>query len=603
MTALAPTSGRSGASDVVEDRRSATGERLTRSQGLPRAVLQLAVAAVLLGAVELVVLLDGPLRPRWLSLLIPVTAGAYVVAGVVAWLRRRSSDIGALLVSGGFIWLAAGFGNAGVPALIALGAVSATVPLAVIVHLLVSFPSGRLTTRPLRALVGGAYVTSLVLQMPLYLFSSHPPPYDALQIADRPDLLQAGVWTQRSAGIVVMSLTAAVLVRRLRTAAPSQRRLLAPLYGYGVATVLFVPLSAVVLAPRLGWSPVELYVMQLTVCGLIPVAFGWSLLRGGFARTAELEELGAWLGDQERGHAALQRALADVLGDPSVDLVFWVPQRASYVDVHGRAVGTSVPDGGRAVSEVELAGTRVGAITYDVSAIDDPDVVRRAGHLVAIAVDRERLTAELLANQEKLRQSRLRIVEAGDRERRRVERNLHDGAQQHLLSVALQLRLAQVRLDGGEPAAGALDSAVEDLEHAMHELRELARGLHPSLLTDVGLGGALESLAERSPIPVQLSAPAGDLPATTAVGAYYVVAEALTNAARHSSATQLDVRAEVHGDLLIVEVADDGVGGAVPASGSGLEGLGDRVDSLGGRLRIVSPAGVGTKVIAELPCA
>jgi signal transduction histidine kinase len=455
----------------------------------------------------------------------------------------------------------------------------------------------------LRALVGGAYVTSLVLQMPLYLFSSHPPPYDALQIADRPDLLQAGVWTQRSAGIVVMSLTAAVLVRRLRTAAPSQRRLLAPLYGYGVATVLFVPLSAVVLAPRLGWSPVELYVMQLTVCGLIPVAFGWSLLRGGFARTAELEELGAWLGDQERGHAALQRALADVLGDPSVDLVFWVPQRASYVDVHGRAVGTSVPDGGRAVSEVELAGTRVGAITYDVSAIDDPDVVRRAGQLVAIAVDRERLTAELLANQEKLRQSRLRIVEAGDRERRRVERNLHDGAQQHLLSVALQLRLAQVRLDGGEPAAGALDSAVEDLEHAMHELRELARGLHPSLLTDVGLGGALESLAERSPIPVQLSAPAGDLPATTAVGAYYVVAEALTNAARHSSATQLDVRAEVHGDLLIVEVADDGVGGAVPASGSGLEGLGDRVDSLGGRLRIVSPAGVGTKVIAELPCA
>jgi signal transduction histidine kinase len=570
---------------------------------LPRAVLQLAVAAVLLCVVELVVLLDGPLSPTWLSVLIPLTAATYVVAGVVAWLRRRSSDLGALLVSGGFIWLAAGFGNAGVPALVALGSITATVPLAVIVHLLVSFPSGRLTTRPLRALVGAAYLTSLVLQMPLYLFSSSPPPYDALQVADRPDLVEAGLWVQRGAGILVMSMTAAVLVRRLRSAPPSQRRLLAPLYAYGVAAVLSVPLSATVLAPRLGWSPITLYVMQLTVFGLVPVAFGWSLLRGGFARTAELEELGAWLGDQERGHPALQQALAEVLGDPSVDLVFWVPERADYVDVHGRAAGTSVRDGRRAVSEVELGGTRVGAITYDAAVIDDPEVVSRAGRLVAIAVDRARLTAELLAHQEELRRSRLRIVEAGDRERHRVERNLHDGAQQQLMSVALQLRLAQVRLDSGEPPAGALDAAARDLEHAMHELRELARGLHPSLLTDVGLGGALESLAERSPIPVQLLAPAGELPGTTAVGAYYVVAEALTNAARHSRATQVDVRVEVRGSVLVVEVADDGVGGAVPASGSGLEGLFDRVDSLGGRLRVVSPAGVGTRVIAELPCA
>jgi signal transduction histidine kinase len=439
--------------------------------------------------------------------------------------------------------------------------------------------------------------------MPLYLFSSSPPPYDALQVADRPDLAEAGLWVQRGAGILVMSMTAAVLVRRLRSAPPSQRRLLAPLYAYGVAAVLSVPLSATVLAPRLGWSPITLYVMQLTVFGLVPVAFGWSLLRGGFARTAELEELGAWLGDQERGHPALQQALAEVLGDPSVDLVFWVPERADYVDVHGRAAGTSVRDGRRAVSEVELGGTRVGAITYDAAVIDDPEVVSRAGRLVAIAVDRARLTAELLAHQEELRRSRLRIVEAGDRERHRVERNLHDGAQQQLMSVALQLRLAQVRLDSGEPPAGALDAAARDLEHAMHELRELARGLHPSLLTDVGLGGALESLAERSPIPVQLLAPAGELPGTTAVGAYYVVAEALTNAARHSRATQVDVRVEVRGSVLVVEVADDGVGGAVPASGSGLEGLFDRVDSLGGRLRVVSPAGVGTRVIAELPCA
>jgi signal transduction histidine kinase len=579
------------------------GRGVTRSRSLRHAVLLLAGVGALLIAVELAVVAGGPV-PLWMNVLIALTAAAYVGAGVLAWLRRPSSDIGAVLTAGGFVWLAADFGNASSPALIAIATITATVPLAIIVHLLVSFPSGRLTGRGARVLVVVAYLTCIVLQAPLYLFADVPAPYDTLQVAVRPELASIGGWVQNAVGMTVMAVTAWLLVGRLRAATRAQRRVLAPLYAYSIAAVLLVPLSAIVVAPALGWSASTLYAVQVSGIGLVPIAFGWSLMRGGFARSAQLEELGAWLGVEERGHAVLRRALASTLGDPSLELVFWLPDRG-YVDAEGRAVATPVAGARRAVSVIEPAGARVGAITYDPAALDDPALVRTAGRVVAIAVDRERLTVELLANQEALRRSRQRIVEAGDRERRRIERNLHDGAQQRMMTVAMGLRLAEARLSGGDPAAvELLAAAASDLEGAMRELRELARGLHPTLLADAGLAGALESLAERSAIPVHLSVRlAAGLPEATRVGAYYVVAEALTNAGRHAGATRLDVRAETRDGLLHVEVVDDGIGGAAPAPGSGLEGLADRVDALDGRFRITSPAGAGTAVVAELPCA
>lgn len=580
---------------------AARGRGVTRSRSLRHAVLQLTAVAVLLGAVQLITALDGPLEPAWLILLVSLTAGAYLGAGAVAWLRRPSSGIGAVLTAGGVVWLATGFIESASPALVAIGLVTATVPLGVVVHLLVAFPSGRLTGRLSWALVVTAYLTCLALQAPLYLFSDAPPPYDVLQVAAVPDLQAAGARVQSGVGMTVMVVTAVLLVRRLRAATRSQRRVLAPLYAYSIAAILLVPLSAIVVAPVLGWSPVLLNVVQVSGLALVPIAFGWSLLRGGFARSAQLEELGAWLGVEERGHAALRGALADTLGDPSLQLDFWLPGRG-YVDADGRPTGP-VAGPHRAVSEIELAGARVGAITYDPAAVDDLDLVAKAGRVVAITVDRERLTAELLANQEALRRSRRRIVEAGDRERHRIERNLHDGAQQRMMTVAMGLRLTEAHLDGAAPAAALLATAVRDLEEAMRELRELARGLHPTLLTDVGLAGSLESLAERSPVPVRLSVrlPAG-LPEPTQVGAYYVVAEALTNAARHCGAAEVRVLAEVRDGVLRVEITDDGVGGAVQTPGSGLEGLADRVDSLGGLLRVTSPAGAGTTIVAELPC-
>ncbi len=230
-----------------------------------------------------------------------------------------------------------------------------------------------------------------------------------------------------------------------------------------------------------------------------------------------------------------------------------------------------------------------------------PDV-ERGGSLVLISgVD----ITERAAQEEELRRSRARIVEAGDAERRRLERNLHDGAQQRLVSLSLSLRLAQARLKRDPDAAETLLSgASEELALALEELRELARGIHPAVLTDRGLGAALESLADRAPIRVELEQlPDERLPAPVEAAAFYVVAEALTNVAKYADASSVRVSVERLNGLAVVEVADDGCGGADPAKGTGLRGLVDRVSALDGTLSVDSPEGGGTRVRAEIPTA
>jgi signal transduction histidine kinase len=577
----------------------------TRARALNQSLLQLAAAVVVLAAVEVVLIVTGPVDPAWVGCLIPVTAGIYLAAGVLAWSRRPSSGIGALLTAGALTLLLAGLINTDQAALIAVGRVTATVIVAVAVHLLVAFPSGRLTSGPSRALVAAAYFTAIVLEAPLYLFAAFPPPYDALQVADRSDLVRAGMWVQRGVGLVVVGVTAAVLVGRLRAATSAQRRVLLPLYAYGVVAVLFVPLTAIAVGPLLDWTAITTFVVQVVLLALIPVAFGLSILRGGFARTAEVEALGAWLGADEGGRPALRDALASTLGDPSLELAFWRPESSRYVDADGIPIVLPPIGSRRGTVEIELAGQRLGTISYDSTLIDQPELVRTAGRVVAIALDRDRLIADLRANQEALLQSRRRIVEAGDRERRRIERNLHDGAQQRLMGLALALRLAEARVDGTDSTVRSLMAeASTELDGAMRDLRELGRGLHPLLLVDAGLVAALEALAERSPIPVDISVRLhGDVPEPIQIGAYYVVAEALTNASKHSGAGHVRVRAEVVAGSIRVDVRDDGCGGARVQPGSGLEGLIDRVDSLGGHLEVASLVAGGTQILAEFPCA
>jgi PAS domain S-box-containing protein len=214
-----------------------------------------------------------------------------------------------------------------------------------------------------------------------------------------------------------------------------------------------------------------------------------------------------------------------------------------------------------------------------------------------------RLNAELHARLEELAASRARIVTAGDVERRRLERNLHDGAQQRLVALSLSLRLALAKLDSDPAAARAtLAAAADELARALEELRELARGLHPAVLSDRGLRAAVEMLAGRTPVPVEIvDIPDHRLGESVEAAAYYLIAEALTNVARYAHATRVRVRVAAGGGSVVVEVSDDGVGGADPAAGSGLRGLADRVEALCGTLEVTSPAGAGTTLRAEIP--
>ena len=231
--------------------------------------------------------------------------------------------------------------------------------------------------------------------------------------------------------------------------------------------------------------------------------------------------------------------------------------------------------------------------------------VRTVGAAAALALENERLDAELRAKIDELRASRERMLRIGLEERRRLERDLHDGAQQRLVSMALNIRLARAKLNEDPLAAdGLLAGAGEELDAALAELRELARGIHPAVLSDRGLGTALETLASRAPVPVELAnLPADRLPEAVELAAYFVVAEALTNVAKYANASHATVDVARENGRLVVEVADDGIGGADPESGTGLRGLADRLAVLEGRLEIDSERGRGTTIRARIPCA
>jgi signal transduction histidine kinase len=300
----------------------------------------------------------------------------------------------------------------------------------------------------------------------------------------------------------------------------------------------------------------------------------------------------------------LRDALARALRDPSLTVAYWLADGERYVDADGRTV--TLPDGPeQTVTEVQREGRRIAALVHDPALADDPELVASAGAAAGLALENERLQAELRARLEELQASRARIVEAAQDERRRIERDLHDGTQQRLVSIAMALGLADSRL-GRDPSAAKslLDEARASLTVALRELRELAQGIHPGILTERGLHAALEDLAYGARLPLELDVGLSErLPDRVEAAAYYVVSEALTNILKYAEASAVRVRVQRIDGRAVVEVADDGIGGADRARGTGLRGLSDRVDALGGRLLVESPPGRGTVVHAEIPCA
>lgn len=575
-----------------------------RRVGVPRNLeMALALFGVAVGAVgagETALLASYSTGgPYWVLVLFPLVGWVYVATGVLAWVRRPANRMGPLLCVGGLMWLSAGASNLDIAAFLAVGAVTQTLPIAFVVHALLAFPSGRLPTLTSRVLTVSIYVVAVVLEAPLYLFRPLGPEPDVLRLADRPDLLALGEQVQTIAGFVVLGATGVVLVRRLVVGDWAQRRVLLPVYGCGAVVVAGVT-SGLYLLKAVGINdPVVITVFQVLTLTAMPVAFVAGVLLGGFARTGELEELGEWLG-ASGARPDLRDALARTLGDPTVRLGYRFGE--GWVDAIGMAVELPAPGTDRGAVLVELDGRPVGAIIYDAHLFADPEPVRAAGRVVAIALDRQRLTAQLLASQEELRESRTRLVEAGDQERRRLAQDLHDRLQGRLTLLALRVGNAAP----GDDLAGIR----RGLDESITELRWLVQGVMPALLLERGLTAAVEDMADRTPIHTVLDFSENGcrldetrLPQSVEGTAYAVIAEALTNAVKHAAADTVTVTVRREGGRLWIEVADDGVGGAGPAGGLGLRGMTDRVQALGGTLVINSPPSAGTRVVAELPCA
>jgi signal transduction histidine kinase len=553
--------------------------------------LGLGLAAVAVGGFTVgVPLADDPSGVHIVEAGMALLVGwSFVICGLVVWSRRPANRIGPLMVLVAFFWFVGLLEFAQQPALHTLGAWVRPLHIAVFAHLLLAFPSGRLESRLARALVVTGYVNLALLE-------------------NAPLILGEGAISSalsRAALALMIALFVAGLVllaHRWRQASPPWRRAVAPLLlpgAVGYASLILF-LFNILLEQPLGTVPGWIFRIGYAA---IPIVFLVGLLQSRLAR-ASVAELVVELGES-RPPGELRDALARALGDPSLQLLYWLPGERRYVDLSGKTVELPEAGAGMAATVVERDDRLVGAILHDVALLEDAELIRAVSAAAALALENERLQAELRARLEELSASRARIVEAADLERKRIERNLHDATQQRLTSIAIALGLASTKLaTEPEAAAGVLDQARKGLSAALAELRDLSQGIHPGTLTERGLRPALEDLAYTAPLPVSVAADLnGRLPEQVEAGAYYVIAEALANIAKHAYASSATVRLWRRDGRLLVSVRDDGVGGADPRRGSGLRGLADRVQALGGSFTIESPPRRGTEIRVEIPCA
>ena len=528
----------------------------------------------------------------------------FVVAGVVASSRRPDNVSGRLLSLTGQAWLLSlALTTVDQPVIYTIGLSLFAFGLAPLGHLALAFPSGTLSSRLERVLVVVPYALSLAAVPVVNAASCEDCPPNPVGLDIRSGIGRLWYSTLLIAVLLTSVAVLAVLVRRWRTASPLARRVLLPvLPGACVFAALYMGAILAELGVPTGlgerWA-----LVGLALIAAAPVVFLGGLLRARLAR-ANVGELVVELGGSASRHT-LRDALADALADPSIEVAYWIPERNGYVDAHGSSMEIPTGDPTRGMSVVERDGRRVGALVYDPALRDDPALVDAVAAAAGLAMENERLHAEVLARLEEVQASRARIVEAADDARRRVERDLHDGAQQRLVRLNLAVGMARARLDNNvDPSVdGLLREASDHARQALRELRDLAHGLHPTILAEAGLVAGIESLAERSTVPVEVAADvAGPLPPTTEVAAYYVVSEALANVAKHADASSVEVHVATKGDRLVVEVSDDGKGGAELRPGCGLQGLADRVAVLNGQLDADSPVGGGTRVWVDLPC-
>jgi signal transduction histidine kinase len=512
---------------------------------------------------------------------------SFLVAGIAAWVRWPTSRLGLLFSIAGYLYLVPYvLTNLANPVAFTIGNLSQGIYTAAVAHLGLAWPSGRLRSRFECGVVIAEYAQNVGISLAAMMFWN--PAFSGCNAGCPRNLLLLGGGGSRPVlnaistvggftGIVLTVIVMTLIVRHWRAARGWSRRAMVPLVWLGLAVgaeqiltggALNLPLPNLV---SFGLAPLVM------LAG--PALFVISTVR---ARTAG---------------GALGTAIVDLEPEASPGRL-----RDTLARALGQVVEVSRPDTGRAV--VPVAGSDGAVLVYDQGLELEPQLVRLTAAAASMALEHARLQAEVEAQLEQVRASRARIVEAGDAERRRLERDLHDGAQQRLVTLSLALGMARDRAAGADPELGALiESASKEAREALTELRELARGIHPAVLTQTGLAGALQALVERSPVATTITeVPDGRFPAAIEATAYFVVSEALANVAKHAMAGGAQVAIGQRPGRLVVEVSDDGAGGARPEGGSGLRGLADRVASVGGVLRVDSPPGCGTRLEADIPC-
>ena len=819
-------------------------------------LIAVAVAVAEAAAAVAIVLTSNHDAHKLATIALHLTIGAsFIASGLIALRRRPHNRTGVYLAAVGYLWFFGALTEANTSGVYTAGVLLSTLAFIPFAFLVLGFPTGVLTTHADRIIVRATVVFVLLGPLLVQLVDKRTSPgcdepcqSSAIVVYDSHALAEAANVLVTVAGIALLATVVVLMIRRWHAATTAGRHLLLPIYGASGAALLgllFVNLlSQISAGAALFLEPVF-----LVLFAAVPFAFLFGILRSRLAR-GSVAALVVSIGQGQ----PLREAIASALGDPSLELAYWLERSGRVVDREGRRFELPEPGSDRVATIVEHDGQRVGALVHDRSLEEEPALVRSVAAAVALALDNERLQTELrgqydilttsvdtapslLVNvdvtgkivglnpatlrasgfpdaesvrglyfwdvfidpdervamrarfdaaapefppseyenaftnrrgeplviawssapltdetgavvgiiaggiditerkrhelelqaerdatdtlvqtiptlivvtdengtiltyhgqagvnrafrttlgwdddavggrevlelieprtdasaaiasaalgipsaeceshwlhadgssvvvawtatpiadpsgrnrtlvllsgtdvterkrqEQELRASRARIVVAADEARRRLERNLHDGAQQRLVSLSLSLRLALARIDT-DPAGAAeiIGASSEELAHALEELRELARGIHPAVLTDRGLNAALESLAARTPIPVELTTLDVTLPEPIAAAAYYVVSESIANIVKHAHATSLHVELTAEDDAVLIEVADDGVGGAEEAGGSGLRGLSDRLAALDGRLTIESPPGVGARVRAEIP--
>ena len=476
--------------------------------------------------------------------------------GLVAWDRRPRSLVGPLLVATGGLWFVGDVGTALVYAYRG--------PL---LHCTLTYPGGRARGRGQALTVAGAYLAAVIAQ----------------------------IWRNETLTIVLSLAFVAAAVGHLRGAVGRERRERTYALRATAAVACLLAGTAIfrlaVRTPSATDASLRVFEAALALLAIMLVR---GLLREPWARTVPTD-LVVELSETRFG--ALRDRLARALGDPTLEVGFRVGEGDGYVDAAGRPLALPPPGSRRRTTAVQGA-----VLVHDPALLDDPGLAAALSEAAQLAGSNARLQAEVRAQIAELQASRRRLLAAADDERRRLEQRLEQTAERRLAMLLPELEEAR-RVAATDPQRAARVQRVsEQLEHSLADVRRLAAGLHPRELATGGLAGALEALAARSPVPVELALSLPEqLSAEVERTAYFVCSEGLANVAKYAEALRARIAIDRSGERVRVEVSDDGRGGADPGAGSGLRGLADRVEALGGALRIDSPHGAGTRLVAELP--